>query len=560
MPHRDARRDGAAVPAEAGFTLLEVIIALAMMGTVMAALTPFLVSSVAVVNRQRIQQVAIQVANDAVDQVRSLRGSALLSGRGEAKSRQQWNAAPVPVQPYLTVMKLAWDPLLTDPASTLGDQAPLPTKAQSVSIGGVTYGKTWYVGRCLQQTGAADGACLHPDAADPDPEAADLPFFRIVVSVTWSTPRCRPNECSYVTTTLTSTADDPVFNVNRPPPLVTNPGALTAYRTQPVSKQVYASGGQLPLTWTATGLPPGLTISTTGLVTGTPTTVGTYPVTLTATDRVGATDGDGFSWVVASPVTVTNPGNQVGRVGTAVSLPVAGGGGVAPLAWTAVDLPTGLSINAANGTISGTPTTVETRAVVVTATDSKGKAVDVPFGWRILTPVTVTDPGAQNVVMYGPVNRQLTAAGGAPPYTWRAEQLPPGLTINSSTGEISGTVTGGTRFLSVVYAADSAGMETGVVVPFTVAAALLTDLRVSAPTAATADRVTTVGQAASVTASVAGGLGPYTWTATGLPPGLTITGATISGTPTTRGTYTVRLGVRDLGGAWAYLMFTWRVQ
>jgi predicted extracellular nuclease len=71
-----------------------------------------------------------------------------------------------------------------------------------------------------------------------------------------------------------------------------------------------ATGGTSPYTWTATGLPAGVTIATDGTVSGTPTTVGTYDVTATATDSATptqATDDESFTFTVsqaASPKTI----------------------------------------------------------------------------------------------------------------------------------------------------------------------------------------------------------------------------------------------------------------
>jgi hypothetical protein len=60
-----------------------------------------------------------------------------------------------------------------------------------------------------------------------------------------------------------------------------------------------ASGGTTPYTWTATNLPPGLTFSgSTNKITGTPTTAGSYPVTLTVTDKVGARSIFMFVWTI----------------------------------------------------------------------------------------------------------------------------------------------------------------------------------------------------------------------------------------------------------------------
>jgi hypothetical protein len=69
----------------------------------------------------------------------------------------------------------------------------------------------------------------------------------------------------------------------------------------------------------------------------------------------------------------------------------------------------------------------------------------------------VANPGNQMMFLFDPAYLQMTATGGAPPYTWSATGLPVGLSINPSTGLISGT---GTRIASatvVVTALDSAG-------------------------------------------------------------------------------------------------------
>jgi hypothetical protein len=97
----------------------------------------------------------------------------------------------------------------------------------------------------------------------------------------------------------TATPISDVWTSSSSPITVTNPGSQTNTVGTVISPlQLTASGGTAPYTWTATGLPPGLTISTAGSITGTPTTSGTYSVTVTATDSVGATGVASFSWTV----------------------------------------------------------------------------------------------------------------------------------------------------------------------------------------------------------------------------------------------------------------------
>jgi len=102
---------------------------------------------------------------------------------------------------------------------------------------------------------------------------------------------------------------------------VTNPGARTGTVGTAASLQISAtdSGAGQTLTFSATGLPAGLAISSSGLISGTPTTSGTSSVTVTARDGTGASGSASFTWTISSgggnTITVTNPGARTGTVG-----------------------------------------------------------------------------------------------------------------------------------------------------------------------------------------------------------------------------------------------------
>ncbi len=173
---------------------------------------------------------------------------------------------------------------------------------------------------------------------------------------------------------------------------VTNPGSQTGTVGTAASLQISAtdSASGQTLTYSATGLPAGLSInSSTGLISGTPTTAGSYSVTVTATDTTGASGSASFTWTINSAtgntVTVTNPGSQTGTVGTAASLQIKATDSASgqTLTYSATGLPAGLSISSTSGLISGTPTTVGTYSVTVTAKDTTGASGSASFTWTI---------------------------------------------------------------------------------------------------------------------------------------------------------------------------------
>ena len=167
---------------------------------------------------------------------------------------------------------------------------------------------------------------------------------------------------------------------------VTNPGNQSSAVGSKASLQISGSDSAgKSLTYSATGLPSGLSISSAGLITGSPTTAGTSSVTVTASSG-SATGSTGFSWTVSpagsETVSVRNPGNQSSTVGTPASLQISAADSADnPLTYSATGLPSGLSISS-TGLISGTPSAAGTSSVTVTA--SSGTATgSTTFTWTV---------------------------------------------------------------------------------------------------------------------------------------------------------------------------------
>ncbi|MCX6397183.1 MAG: putative Ig domain-containing protein [Propionibacteriales bacterium] len=230
-------------------------------------------------------------------------------------------------------------------------------------------------------------------------------------------------------------------------PVVVTVGSLpdgtvgTAYAASPVS----ASGGIAPYSYTATGLPAGLSINSgTGAVSGTPTAPGTYTPAFTVTDALGAT-GSGAGTVTIAPAPVAVADQSVSAtVGTALSRQLVATGGTGSYTWSLSggSLPPGLGFSAA-GVLSGTPTTAGSYSFSATATS--GAASDAGT-------VTVTVAPAPVVFVTGatlPLGKvrsaystTISVSGGTPGYTWArtSGSLPAGLSITYS-GAVA-TITG----------------------------------------------------------------------------------------------------------------------
>ncbi|AMQ01497.1 hypothetical protein AY601_4666 [Pedobacter cryoconitis] len=311
------------------------------------------------------------------------------------------------------------------------------------------------------------------------------------------------------------------------------------------------TGGSTPYTYTATNLPPGVTLDpATGLFTGTPTTAGTYVIPVTVTDADNNSVTTPYTIIVRSPLVLTASTLSDGTNGmpyTPQIIPSAtGGSGI--LTYSAVNLPAGLSFDPVTRAITGTPTQSGTFTFPVTVTDNENNTTTLNYTLTVRDALAlgsvVFPEGAVNVIY--PTQTIPDATGGTGPYTYAGLNLPPGLTFDPLTKTVSGTPAQSGTFTLSIKVTDAVNRT--ITVPYTlkVAGALIL------PTATLAN-----GQVGAVYTSpslpaVAGGTSPYTYTiaANQLPAGLSFDPSTrvISGTPTAGGNYTLTMKVTDNAG------------
>ncbi len=245
----------------------------------------------------------------------------------------------------------------------------------------------------------------------------------------------------------------------------TNPGTQNSAVGDSVSLAIATTGLPTGDSWTysASGLPSGLSINaSTGLITGTITgSANAYSPSVTASDGEGASATQSFTWNV-SVLSETNPGTQNGAVGDSVSLAIATNGLPSGDSWTysAAGLPSGLSINTSTGAITGTITgSANTYSSSVTASDGEGASVSQSFTWNV-SALAVTNPGTQSSALGGTVSLQIQTSGlpSGDSWSYSASGLPSGLSINATSGLITGTITGSpSTYSSSVTASDGHG-------------------------------------------------------------------------------------------------------
>ena len=331
---------------------------------------------------------------------------------------------------------------------------------------------------------------------------------------------------------------------------------FTAY-----NQTVVAAGGLAPLTYSVSvgSLPAGMSISaSTGAITGTPSGPnGTVNFTVKVTDKSNPVQSASQPLSIAvnlppAPAisTTTLPG--VVEFANYSQTIAATGFGTLIYSVSAGSLPAGLNLNSSTGKITGAPTGPNGTAsftIKVTDTSSPTQSASQPLSIAVILPTapaisTTTLPGA---VEFSNYNQTVAATGfGTLNYSVSLGTLPAGLSLNSSTGAITGAPTGpnGTSSFTIKLTDSSNPAQT---------ASQALSIAVSLPGAPSITTTTlpngTVGANYNQTVAFTGGHGPFTWSisAGALPTGFSLNVATgaITGICNSANTYNFTVKVVD---------------
>ena len=367
----------------------------------------------------------------------------------------------------------------------------------------------------------------------------------------------------------TSTSTNYTFTIAVSTITITNPTIIPVHGAYevPYNYQFTATGGGTNKTWSASGLPSGLSISTTGLVTGSAEGTGNYNVAVTVSDGTSTVTKHFLLYVYYPEVLTYNPAltsMSDARLGQSYSMNLSPSGGIAPYTWTLApgsNLPPGLTLysgsalppNARPGItiLAGEPSTAGQYSFDLIVTDSASPAATVRSTFTLnVTPMALEAGGLPNGVTGTAYSRQLTAVGGTPPYTFAYSQnsisfpmFPPGMTASAS-GLISGTPTSTGNYSFYATVTDNAGHSYKTSYSLTV----------NNSSAASGFAIVTpppfglsVGIGNDIGLST-NGSSTYTWSlqAGSLPPGMTLSpDGTISGAGSAPGTFNFTIRATD---------------
>ncbi len=437
------------------------------------------------------------------------------------------------------------------------------TATQAVPVEKLTLGR---LAGFTPVTGGSGTGSLSYSISPPLPSGLSINAGTGAISGTPSVAQASTTFTVTVTDANSATASNTFsLTVNAAP--TTNVAVTQAFLTKGFTvtpfTPVLGQNGTTPYSYSISPtLPAGLSFdSSSGAVGGTPSvTFAAANFTVTVTDANGATATGGFRLTVNGPVAATQVIASKGlTVETPVTpfTPVTGSGGTGTLSYSvSPTLPAGLAVNSSTGAINGLPTTTSAAtSYTVTVTDQNGATSAASFSLAVNGAVTATTAVASTNLTQGHLTTPftpVTGGGGTTPYTYSVSpSLPAGLTLSTSTGQLSGTP-------SVMAAA------TGYTVTVTDAngATKTADfsLMVNAAVTATQAVATTslkVNQAATPFTPVTGGggTGALVYSVSpSLPAGLSLASATgtISGTPTaTLASTSFTVTVTDTNGATA---------
>ncbi len=211
------------------------------------------------------------------------------------------------------------------------------------------------------------------------------------------------------TVTMSGTVSDAIgdtgnwsftLTVTGTPPMISPVNSATFTEGQAGTFTVTATGNPLPMISGTGSLPIGVTLTSAGVLSGTPTQSGTFPITLTATNGVPPDATLGFTLTVDGPPTITSANSATFTQGQAGSFTVTASGTPSSMFSETGTLPTGMTLSS-GGVLAGTPTQSGSFPITITASNGHGSDTQ-GFNITVVAPVTLCTPGYYSSTGYTP--------------------------------------------------------------------------------------------------------------------------------------------------------------
>ena len=251
-------------------------------------------------------------------------------------------------------------------------------------------------------------------------------------------------------------------------------GTIGAAYSLPLDAQMMSGPDQFaqpssPLTWTLSEgqLPPGLALGANdGVISGIPTTEGSYHFSVRAALADGRSDTKGLEIIVRQPLSIAAAGPLTSAVGAptpwevgvpfSARLSASGGSGIYTWSVAVGALPSGFAI-AADGALTGRTQTAGTYRATLRLTDTEGRTADYAAAFNVASRLTVSTLKLRTGKVGKLYRAKVATSGGVAPRKWRIKRgpLPRGIRFDRTLGLLSGTPTRPGRYRVAFEATDA---------------------------------------------------------------------------------------------------------
>jgi large repetitive protein len=282
----------------------------------------------------------------------------------------------------------------------------------------------------------------------------------------WVVAKDTPAACGFPATPPASTERQ--FTIKVIPGLNILQNALNpriAFTGEAYSFQLTAEGGGSQ-TWSVnSGAPPaGISVNSSGLVSGTPTATGDFTFQVRVTDG-SRSDVETYSMSVVDRLKLTAAPSPRAEVGLPATLKPTATGGRPGYTWSLEgSLPAGLVMDGATGVITGKPTIAGTYALKLSVRDVLGLSQTADINLVVMPRLAIAKGLLKGAKVGSSYKARFRSTGGVAPRLWillggRPGLLPPGIKLNRRTGELSGTPTKAGTYRLRIQVVDKLGAK-----------------------------------------------------------------------------------------------------